>query len=894
MPPASVSMPPTGSALRPAVPWSTLTPDQALAALEVSRDHGLSAAVVATRRAECGANVLQAATRRRPWRILLAQFADVTVLVLLAAAIIAGALGEPKDVAAIVAIVILNALLGFVQEYRAEQAMAALGALAAPAARVRRDGREQTIPSADLVPGDLVLLEAGNVVPADLRLVEVVRLGIEEAALTGESQPVEKAVAAAPSADLPLGDQLGMAFKGTIVSGGRALGVVIATGMRTELGRIAAMLRDAPDVRSPLQLRLAAFGRRLAVLVIALCIVIFVAGLARGEEVGLMFMTALSLAVAAIPEALPAVITVSLALGARRMVRQQALIRRLSAVETLGSVTYICTDKTGTLTENRMRVDAVRLTDGDVPLSEMATRGDTMPVSLAEVLALCTDVQYAEDDGLVGDPTETALVRAAGEAGVDKRQCDRQWPRVAEAPFTAERARMTTVHAQHDVVLACTKGAPERVIPRCTEMRRVDGVVPIDREGLLHEAETMAANGLRVLAIAVRRLDTIPERVEDEERALTLVALVGLLDPPRAEAGEAVRTCQGAGIQVVMITGDHPATARAIAERLGIAASGDEVLTGRDLAQLDDDALAARVGTVRVYARVAPEDKLRIVSALQARGEYAAMTGDGVNDAPALKRANIGVAMGRGGTDVAREASHMVLLDDNFATIVSAVREGRRIYDNIRRFVRFVLSTNSGEIWTLFLAPFLGLPLPLLPIHILWMNLVTDGLPGLALSAERGEADAMQRPPRPPEEGIFAHGLWQHAVWVGLLMAGLALGTQAWAIRSGNAHWQTMTFTVLTLSQLAHVLAIRSERLPLWRIGVFSNPLLLVAVVGTVGLQMLTLYVPAMTSIFRTVPLTGPELALCFGVASVVYVAVELEKLLVRRRGWYATDNRRP
>ncbi|MFN9088552.1 MAG: cation-translocating P-type ATPase [Gemmatimonadaceae bacterium] len=892
MPPAAFSTPSIGSDPPPTALWSTLSPDQAQAALDVSRDQGLSTTAVESRRAEYGANVLQAAARRRPWRILLAQFADVTVLVLLAAAIIAGALGEPEDVAAIVAIVVLNALLGFVQEYRAEQAMAALGALAAPAARVRRDGCEQTIPSADLVPGDLVLLEAGNIVPADLRLVEVARLGVEEAALTGESQPVEKAVAAAPSADLPLGDQRGMAFKGTVVSGGRGLGVVIATGMRTELGRIAAMLRDAPDVRSPLQLRLAAFGRRLAVLVLALCVVIFVAGLGRGEEVGLMFMTALSLAVAAIPEALPAVITVALALGARRMVRQQALIRRLSAVETLGSVTYICTDKTGTLTENRMRVDTVRHVDGDVSLLEPLGRDAAIPVTVAEALALCTDVQYAEADGLVGDPTETALVRAAGEAGVDKRQCDRQWPRVAEAPFTAERARMTTVHAQDDVVLACTKGAPERVIPRCTEMRRLDGVVPIDREGLLHEAETMAANGLRVLAIAVRRLDTIPERVEDEERALTLVALVGLLDPPRAEAGEAVRTCQGAGIRVVMITGDHPATARAIAERLGIAASGDEVLTGRDLAQLDDDAMAARVGTVRVYARVAPEDKLRIVSALQARGEYAAMTGDGVNDAPALRRANIGVAMGRGGTDVAREASHMVLLDDNFATIVSAVREGRRIYDNIRRFVRFVLSTNSGEIWTLFLAPFLGLPLPLLPIHILWMNLVTDGLPGLALSAERGEADAMQRPPRPPEEGIFAHGLWQHAVWVGLLMAGLALGTQAWAIRTGNAHWQTMTFTVLTLSQLAHVLAIRSERLPLWRIGVFSNPLLLLAVVGTIGLQMLTLYVPAMTPIFRTVPLTGPELALCFGVAVLVYVAVECEKLLIRRRGWYAADNR--
>jgi Ca2+-transporting ATPase len=425
-------------------------------------------------------------------------------------------------------------------------------------------------------------------------------------------------------------------------------------------------------------------------------------------------------------------------------------------------------------------------------------------------------------------------------------------------------------------------------------MLTTTGRAPIDLPRALQRAETMAASGLRVLAIATRRLDAIPGHLEEAERDLTLAALIGLLDPPRAEALEAVRTCQAAGIRVVMITGDHPETARAIAERLGIVEPGAVVLTGRQLAALDEKALADTVAQVWVYARVAPEDKLRIVTALQARGEFVAMTGDGVNDAPALKRANIGIAMGRGGTDVAREASHMVLLDDNFATIVKTVREGRRIYDNIRRFVRFVLSTNSGEIWTLFLAPFIGLPLPLLPIHILWMNLVTDGLPGLALSVERAEADTMQRPPRPPQEGLFSRGLWQHAVWVGLLMAALTLGTQAWAIRAGNAHWQSMTFTVLTLSQLAHILAIRSERQSLWQIGVFSNRWLVVAGVGTIGLQLMVLYVPGLARVFRTAPLTLWELALCFGVAAMVFVAVEIEKYLVRRRGLYAARSRRP
>jgi Ca2+-transporting ATPase len=654
-------------------------------------------------------------------------------------------------------------------------------------------------------------------------------------------------------------------------------------------------------VRSPLQTRLAAFGRRLAVLVVGLCIVIFVTGRLRGEPAVLMFMTALSLAVAAIPEALPAVVTVSLALGARRMVRQHALIRRLPAVETLGSVTYICTDKTGTLTENRMRVDTVRdLREmSDVPhlgASTGATHHD-VPLALPDVVTLCTDVQQTPTGALVGDPTETALVRWANEQGVDTATVHRQWPRIGELPFTSERARMTTVHraVNGDTRVACSKGAPERIISACDHMWTSETVLPISataRHDLLAQAEQMAADGLRVLAVACaidRRTPSDP--IESLEEHQTLLALIGLLDPPRDEAREAVRLCRSAGIQVVMITGDHPATARAIAQRLGIIGAADDratVLTSRSLAEMDDEALREQAAHVRVYARVAPEDKLRIVKALQARGEFAAMTGDGVNDAPALKRADIGIAMGRGGTDVAREASHMVLLDDNFATIVQAVHEGRRIYDNIRRFVRFVLSTNSGEIWTLFLAPFLGLPLPLLPIHILWMNLVTDGLPGLALSAERAEPDVMHRPPRPPSEGMLAHGLWQHAVWVGLLMSALALGTQAWALRTGNGHWQTMTFTVLTLSQLTHLMAIRSERQSLFSIGVASNPLLLLAVVATLGLQGATIYVPAMNRLFHTAPLSLGELLTCIGLASLVFVAVECEKWLARRGMLYA------
>jgi Ca2+-transporting ATPase len=866
------------------VVWHRLPPDEAVARLNSDGRAGLSAAEAAARLAQAGPNVLEEGRQRPLLLMFLGQFADFMILVLLVAAVISGFIGEPMDTIAILVILVLNAVVGAVQEYRAERAVAALRRMAAPLANVRRGGRQLTLDAAELVPGDLVLLETGNMVPADLRLIEAVDLQADESALTGESHTVEKSIERLDGDDLPLGDRRNLAFKGTSVTRGRAVGLVVATGMSTELGRIANLLAGEPGVKTPLQRRLARFGRYLASAVLAICVVVFVSGLLQGQPLMLMALTAVSLAVAAIPEALPAVITVSLALGARKLSRQQSLIRNLPAVETLGSVTFICSDKTGTLTENRMHAEGL-LVDGEQH-PELQDEGAGAPWdSLGRAMALCNDV--GERDGhAAGEPTELALYLAAEAAGYRKQVLQPEYPRIAEIPFDSTRKLMTTLHrSDDDGVVAYVKGAPEVLLTLCNDVLGAAGTREFDHQAMAGTAQALAEQGYRVLAVAQRRFEAMPQVLEEAEQGLTLLGLVALIDPPRPEAHAAVEECRTAGITPVMITGDHPGTARAIARRLGIVGENADVLTGQDLDQLSDTELERRVADVRVYARVSPEQKIRIVKALQARGEFVAMTGDGVNDAPALKRAGIGIAMGQKGTDVAREAADMVLLDDNFATIVSAVREGRRIFDNIRKFIKDTMSSNSGEIWTLFLAPFLGLPVPLLPIHILWINLVTDGLPGLAFTAEPAEPGIMRRGPRHPQESIFAHGMWQHILWVGLFVGGVSIASQAWAYARGVEYWQTVVFTVLTISQLFHSLAVRSERASLFSIGIGSNLPMLGAVLLTVGLQLAVIYVPFLNPIFKTQPLPLFDLAVCFAASSLVLVAVEVEKALVRR-GW--------
>ncbi len=855
-----------------AIPDAHLHPADALAAhLGVDPREGLSADKVLAHRARYGANSLPQPPPRRLLRRIADQFRDFMVLVLVAAALLSGLIGDLADTAAIAVIVLLNAAIGLAQEWRAERALDALRQLATPQATVRREGRAQVLDTHQLVPGDVVLLEAGNLVPADLRLHHAAQLRVDESTLTGESVAVEKHTAHLAAGAHPLGDRLNMAFKGTMVTHGRAEGLVTAVGPGTELGRVAGLLRDTGERSTPLQRRLAAFGKRLSLVVLCICALIFGIGVARGEPLLLIALTAISLAVAAIPEALPAVVTVLLALGARRMVKVHALVRRLPSVETLGAVSVICTDKTGTLTQNRMQVRRV------VPAAGAG------PEALWQAALLCSDATRRADGCWTGDPTETALVEAAEEAGLDAAAVRAARPRLHEWPFDAVRKRMSTLHREEGGTwLVVAKGAPESLLPRCE--RAADGAA-FDAGEALAQAAAMAAQGLRVLAIARRACAEDPSGLDADaaESGLALLGLVGLADPPRPQARAAVADCRSAGITPVMITGDHPATALAIARELGIAGDGAPVLTGADLAAMDPVALRRAAGDVRVYARVDPAQKIRIVQALQAEGRFVAMTGDGVNDAPALRQADIGVAMGRGGTDVAREAASLVLLDDNFASIVAAVREGRRIFDNIRKFVRYAMTGNSGEIWTLFLAPLAGLPIPLLPLHILWVNLVTDGLPGLALAAEPAERGVMQRAPRPPGESVFAGGLWQHTLWVGLLIAALCLGVQALALRAGM-HWQTMVFTVLTLSQMAHVLAIRSETDSLFAQGLRSNLPLAGAVASTFALQLGVIYLPVLQPVFRTEALSAGEFALCMACAGVVFAAVECEKW-VRRRG---------
>ena len=865
--------------------WYRRTAEETLGALDTTADRGLVSAEAALRLQKQGPNTLPEGRRRSIGGMLLGQFKDLMIQILLIAALIAGFIGEPQDAIAILVIVSLNAIIGVVQQYRAENAIAALRQLAAPQAQVLRDGAYLSIPAAGLVPGDIVNLEAGAVVPADLRLLQSAQLQVDESMLTGESQPVEKSTQPLSEATLALGDRTNMAFRSTLVTRGRGQGVVVATGLDTEIGGIASLLGDTDLLDSPLQQRLTRFSKRLALLILVICAIIFITGLLRGEPWLLMLLTSVSLAVAAIPEALPAVVGISLAIGAYRMSGRKALVRNLPAVETLGSVSFICSDKTGTLTMNRMNAELALSGAGSVDQlpHQSADPGQTWRL-FGQCLAISNDVQLDAEQLPSGDPTEIALFEMARVAQFHKPALEKELPRIAEVPFSSERMQMTTLHRAKEGVLVFSKGAPEVIIDCCSQLAADNGTPEMDAAHWKGEAERLSNLGFRVLGLAYRRLDEVPgDDLASAEEGLSLLGLVALIDPPREGALEAVRDCESAGITSVMITGDHPGTAREIARRLGIGGQQQKVVSGAELDGTTEEQLMAQVMTNRVYARVSPAQKIRLVRALQAHGQFVAMTGDGVNDAPALKQADIGVAMGLKGTDVARQAAAMILLDDNFNTIVRAVREGRRIFDNIRKFIKYTMTSNSGEIWTLALAPLLGLPLPLLPIHILWINLVTDGLPGLALTTQAEERQIMQRPPRPPQESLFSQGMWQHILVIGLIIGVLSLGAQAWAIQQALPNWQTMVFTVLTFSQLAHVLVIRNDRDSLFSTGLLQNPALIGTVLLTVVLQLAVIYLPPLNAVFHTAPLSPQELAICLALPLVVVLAVEMEKWLSRR-----------
>ncbi len=894
--------------------WHLLAPAEVAGRLGTDPDRGLSAVEVQSRLARCGRNALVERGARHPLAILKDQFVSVMVLLLIGAGVVSLALGEHTDAAAILAIVVLNAVLGFVQEYRAERAMQALKSLAVPSVRVRREGHVLEISARELVPGDVVLLEAGSHVPADGRLIEAVNLRMQEATLTGESEPVEKTVEALPSGDRALGDRRNMAYMGTAVVAGRGTVVITSTGMSTELGRIADMLQSVEREPTPLQRRMAQLSRGLLIAVAGLVVLVFLVGLVTHRaDIRVLILTAISMAVAAVPEALPAVVTIALALGAQRMLARHALIRKLPAVETLGSVDVICSDKTGTLTENRMTVTILDVAGHRLEIGPDQTGNESCTPAVELLLVgnvLCNDAALETGaDGrhrVIGDPTEGALVLAARRFGLDKADLERAMPRVAEIPFSAERKRMTTIHrVKHErpgavfaavglvseyVVL--TKGAVDVIISGSTGVlvgSRIETLGPELRSRIDAAHDQLAQRGMRVLGLAARACPELPATMEEAavEREMVFVGMVAMIDPARAEVKDAVATCRTAGVRPVMITGDHPLTARYIAAELDMTDPGQPVVTGTELSRIGRGELDKLVEQAGVYARVAPEHKLAIVEALQRNGHVVAMTGDGVNDAPALKRADIGVAMGITGTDVSKEAADMVLLDDNFATIVAAVEEGRVIYDNIRKFLRYTLSSNAGEIWVMLLAPFLGMPMALLPVQILWVNLVTDGLPGLALTAEPAERNTMRRRPYHPSDNIFGRGLALDVVWVGLVMGLTSLGV---GLASFLAHplraqgpWQTMVFTTLTMGQMGNALATRSECDSLFSSGRRANYLLYGAVLLTLGLQLAVTYVPFLQRVFHTLPLSPFELGVSLAVSTVVFWSVELVKLVRRR-----------
>ena len=898
--------------------WHRIETIIILEKFNTDKERGLTLSEADTRLKKHGPNELVEKGGRTPFQIFWEQLTATMVLILIVAAVTAAALGDTKDAVAILAIVVLFVLLGFFQEYRAEQAIAALKKMAVPQVKVIRDAQLTELSARDLVPGDIVQLETGNLIPADLRLIESVNLQIQEAALTGESEPVSKRTETIDKDDLPLGDRRNMAYLGTVVTGGRGMGLVVATGMGTELGRIADLIQQVDSEQTPLQRRLDQLGKMLAGVGVGIAALIFAIGVLRGDDIRHMLLTAVSVAVAIVPEGLPAVVTITLALGSQRMLKRRALIRKLPAVETLGSVTVICSDKTGTLTENRMTVLMLDVANHRLDLTEEVRKGGIVrmtneppretvsSISLSAIGgALCNDATMLPlNEGefqTLGDPTEGALLVAAARLGYWKDALDASFKRTAEVPFDSERKRMTTIHSLvgHDPNLlvglpvggskyiAFTKGSADGLLDVSSRVWVGGEFKDLDddwRTRIMQANDGMAAKGMRVLGLALRTLDNLPATIDETlESSLTFVGLFGMIDPPRPEVRDAVATCKLAGIRPVMITGDHPLTALEIARQLGISANG-RALTGADLEKLSFDELKDLVEKINVFARVSPEHKLKIVQALQERGHIVSMTGDGVNDAPALRRADIGVAMGITGTDVSKEASDLVLLDDNFATIVAAIGEGRTIYDNIRKFVRFSVAGNIGKVLVMLLAPFLGKPIPLLPLHLLWLNLLTDGLLGLGMGVEGPERDTMKRPPYSPKEGVFSRGGWIQVTWVGIMIGALALVLGSYYFFNGHPEWQTMVFTFLAFAQVFQALASRSSKISTFRMGILSNPMLAAISVMVVVLQLAVLYIPFLSDFFNVLPLNLFDLSIAAGAGMLVFVLIEIEKFVRREK----------
>lgn len=919
------------SAANPAY-WHTLRVDEAINQLHSNPEQGITSQEVAARIERYGTNELTEKAGRSPLQIFIDQFTNIMLLMLMAVAVVSAVLDIqakefPKDAVAISSIVILNGILGYMQEMNAEKALAALKRLSSPKVRVIRNGETLEINGKELVPGDIMLLEAGVQIAADGRLLEEQNLQVRESALTGEAEAVSKQANLILEADASLGDRLNCVYQGTEVVQGRAKVLVTKTGMQTELGKIAALIQDVETEDTPLQQRMSQLGNVLVTGSLILVAIVVGIGLINKGNFGDLLKTSLSMAVAVVPEGLPAVVTVTLALGTQRMVRRNALIRRLPAVETLGSVTTICSDKTGTLTQNKMVVQSIRTGQHALQVSGngYAPIGDFSPVAnsnidfpstpfivnaLPEVQQLlmacvfCNDAILQQKNGewiIIGDPTEGALLVLASKGGCDYSEWQHRMPRVFEVPFSSERKRMSVlVKGEYGGNVLFCKGSPELTLECCTQIQigdQIHAIADHQRQQIIEQNNELASRGLRVLGFAYRTFPELPEGgiTEKDESNLIWVGLVGMLDAPRPEVREAVQRCREAGIRPVMITGDHQLTAKAIAEDLGISQAGDRVLTGKELEYMSQSDLAHQVNQVSVYARVSPEHKLRIVQALQKQHHFVAMTGDGVNDAPALKQADIGIAMGITGTDVSKEASDMILLDDNFATIVAATEEGRVVYTNIRRFIKYILGSNIGEVITIAIAPMLSFSVPLIPLQILWMNLVTDGLPALALAVEPAEPNVMKRPPVDPRENIFARGMGSYMVRIGIILAIITISLMIWAHGYTNANfndvysanrWETMVFTTLCIAQMGHAIAIRSNTQLTIELNPMTNPYVWGSVIMTTVLQLVLIYVEPFRIFFGTYLISPTELAICFGFSALMFVWIELEKLVIRWWLW--------